>query len=117
MNKKRSFSLILYHVLEIHVHATVGSPKSEMEFLQLVEYFRYNIGGCKFSINDMYHGVLRSNKTPPSVYQENLPPQFPRSDPRLNLAVQKFDARIHFAVTKGYMFVVFTFGIEFRTKF
>jgi hypothetical protein len=68
--------------------------------LQDPGFFRraaYNIGGMRFSADDIEHGILRANRNAPT-----LPfPQFSSDDPRLVLSVRNPDPRIHFALVCG----------------
>ena len=52
------------------------------------------IGGFRYSLEDIEHGILRANRGLPFF----LGKQFAEDDPRLENAVWNFDARIHFAL-------------------
>ena len=63
----------------------------------LVSFFRraaYNVGGYRFSANDIEHGILRANRPHWAIPG----PQFGPSDPRLAWRVEPMDSRIHFAL-------------------
>lgn len=58
----------------------------------------YKIDDYFFSLDDIEHGVLRSNRPHPSRPDE---PFFGQNDPRLKFVVKNFDPRIHFALNCG----------------
>lgn len=57
----------------------------------------YQIGEYNFSLDDIEHGILRSNRVHPSKKITF----FSDSDPRMKLRVRTFDPRIHFALNCG----------------
>lgn len=71
--------------------------KSMMEKPFLVMFSKITIGGHRFSLDDIEHGILRKNRR--SLYK--LFRQFSKKDPRYQLLVQKLDYRIHFALNCG----------------
>lgn len=71
--------------------------KSMLEKPFLVMFSKVSIGGHRFSLDDIEHGVLRRNRR--SLYK--LCKQFSKRDPRYQLLVQKLDYRIHFALNCG----------------
>ena len=58
---------------------------------------KLNVGGYEFTLDDIEHGILRSNQRAPYKPWR----QFGRSDARINLIVRQFDYRIHFALNCG----------------
>jgi hypothetical protein len=57
----------------------------------------YEMGGFRFSLNEMEHGILRGNRRGPY----GLLKPFRTKDPRLELIVFPHDPRIHFALVCG----------------
>ena len=57
----------------------------------------YKIDEFLFSLDDIEHGVLRSNRLHPTKKMQFFSPD----DPRIKFCVKKFDPRIHFALNCG----------------
>ena len=115
-----SFTTDVYNSLTIHAISYLcqnslkqtienKSPQSMLSALggQFWSRFAYNINGHDFSLDDIEHGVLRSNKNHPSALFNLLMARrmhrqmFIRADPRLKYVVKQFDPRIHFALNCG----------------
>jgi len=85
------------------VHAVVyqftkgGLPQAPKDVDGFWRIHCYNVGGIIYSLDDMEHGVLRSNKGPPS----GSDPQFDEDDVRAKMIVKQLDPRIHFALNCG----------------
>lgn len=92
-----AFWINLYNALILHgvIHYDVtGSMLSDLGFFRRVAY---DVGGMRFSADDIEHGVLRGNRRHPY-----LPfPQFAKDDPRLMMSIEDPDPRIHFALVCG----------------
>ncbi len=84
-------ALILHGVIHYQVR---GSMLSDLGFFRRVGY---NVAGMRLSADDIEHGVLRGNRRHPFL---PIPP-FPPDDPRMMLAIQPMDPRIHFALVCG----------------
>jgi hypothetical protein len=97
--ERLAFWLNLYNALVIDGIIAYGVRHSETR-LGIFAFFRravYEVGGMRFSCDDIEHGVLRANRGHPL-----LPgPQFGASDPRRSGVVDPMDARIHFALNCG----------------
>ncbi len=94
-----AFWVNLYNALVIHAVIEFGIQESinEHGFGGQVRFFRqaaYNIGGMRFSLEDIEHGVLRANRGNPFQFS----PQIPPNDPRTTCVITPIDARIHFAL-------------------
>lgn len=93
-----AFWINLYNVLILDAVITFNVQKSVTEdWLGVITFFRraaYNVGGYRFSANDIEHGILRGNRGFP--YTPG--PHFASSDPRRQFVVTPFDPRIHFAL-------------------
>ena len=99
--ERLAFWLNLYNALIIDGIITYGVRRSIRGMrLGVFEFFRraaYEVGGMRFSCDDIEHGVLRANRGHPL-----LPgPQFGASDPRRSGTIDPMDARVHFALNCG----------------
>eukprot|EP00887_Chlorella_sp_A99_P001935 scaffold18.g1935.t1 len=104
------FAINAYNALVLHATAVLG-PAGEQGTLGRLRWFEgiaYDIGGLRFSANDLEHGVLRGNAPSPAslALVLGLPRSwagrsFKRGDPRAALAVEPIDPRIHFALNCG----------------
>ncbi len=96
-NQQIAFWINLYNALILHgvIHYNVsGSMLRDIGFFRRVAY---DVGGMRFSADDIEHGVLRGNRRHPY-----LPfPQFAQDDPRLMMSIEHPDPRIHFALVCG----------------
>jgi hypothetical protein len=96
--QRLAFWINLYNVLVLDATVTFGVSRSVTEGrLGVVSFFRraaYNIGGQRFSANDIEHGILRVNRPHRAIPG----PQFGPADPRLAWRVRPLDHRIHFAL-------------------
>jgi hypothetical protein len=81
-------ALILDAVIQFQVKGSISSS------LWLFRRAAYNIGGMRFSADDIEHGILRGNRRNPML---PLPP-FRSTDPRLKYRVSTIEHRIHFAL-------------------
>ena len=99
--ERLAFWLNLHNALVIDGIATYGIRQRVTEGrLGALGFFRraaYNVGGWRFSCDDIAHGILRGNSGHPF-----LPgPQFGTSDPRSEWIIDPSDARVHFALNCG----------------
>jgi hypothetical protein len=92
-----AFFLNIYNSLVIHATIQVGAAQGFLQRFAFFSKISYLIGGHKFSMNDLEHGVLRGNRTCPGM----LFAQFRRNDARLALSLETVDPRIHFALNCG----------------
>jgi len=95
--EKLAFFLNIYNVLVINANVEVGPPVRIFQRYKFFNKISYVIGGFVFSLNDIEHGILRSNAKPP--YSRRT--QFSRNDPRLPFILKKSEPRIHFALVCG----------------
>ncbi|GFO35033.1 hypothetical protein PoB_006153800 [Plakobranchus ocellatus] len=96
--EKKVFFINVYNSLTIH--GLLEQSKLPDSVLSVQQFFRtvgYNIGGLVYSLDDIEHGVLRSNKPHPA----SIKPMFAPSDPRLKFICKQLDPRIHFALVCG----------------
>jgi len=96
--EKLSFWINLYNLLMIDAVLQFGVQKSVTEgWFGVISFFRraaYLIGECRYSLEDIEHGILRTNRGHPFFPGKH----FAVNDPRLAHSVTTFDARIHFAL-------------------
>ncbi len=70
---------------------------AEPDTLAFFERPRLTIFGLPFSLDDIYHGLLRGN----AAAHGRLQPPMGRDDPRLAYTPIAFDERVHFALFRG----------------
>lgn len=96
--QRLAFWINLYNVLILDAAISFGVSRSVSEGrLGVVSFFRraaYDVGGQRFSANDIEHGVLRANRPSWAIPGR----QFGTSDPRLAWRLPALDPRIHFAL-------------------
>jgi hypothetical protein len=96
--ERLAFWINLYNVMVIDAAVSFGIRRSVTEGRAgVLAFFRraaYDVGGLRFSANDVEHGILRANRPHWSIPG----PQFGPGDPRLEWRVARFDPRIHFAL-------------------
>lgn len=100
-NERKAFFLNVYNCLVIH-GIVEGCNKSMFgEKAGRLFFYRtssYQIGPYSYSLDDIEHGILRSNKISPIPHSK---PQFPESDPRIAFKLATVDPRIHFGLNCG----------------
>jgi hypothetical protein len=87
----------IYNTAVIHGVIELGLERSVKEYPGFFDRINYEIGGFRFSLNEMEHGLLRGNRRHP--YRLLKP--FRERDPRLEFAIVPLDPRIHFALVCG----------------
>ena len=97
-NEQLAFWINLYNLLTIDAVISFGISKSVTEgWFGMIRFFRraaYNIGGKRFSLDDIEHGILRGNKG--HAYFPG--PHFSDNDPRIALVIKPINPKIHFAL-------------------
>lgn len=96
-NQRLAFWVNIYNTAVIHGVIELGLEVSVKEFRGFFNRVMYEIGGFRFFLNDMEHGILRGNRRHPY----GLLKPFRRKDPRLEFIVFPHDPRIHFALVCG----------------
>jgi glutaredoxin len=106
--EKIAFFLNVYNALVVHVTAVVGAPDGFFDRLTYFGRYKYEIGGCYYSCDDIEHGILRGNRPGAAslgaiVGKPGLSrgPFDATSDPRAQHVVLPVDPRIHFALVCG----------------
>ena len=96
--ERLAFWINLYNALVIDAVIHFGVRESVTEGrIGLLRFFRraaYNVGGFRFSCDDIEHGILRGNRGHLLIPG----PQFALSDPRRQWVLSPPDPRIHFAL-------------------
>lgn len=95
--QRLAFWINTYNTAVIHGVIELGLQQSVREFRGFFDRMTYEIGGFRFSLNEMEHGILRGNRRHP--YRLLRP--FRKRDPRLEFSVSPLDPRIHFALVCG----------------
>jgi len=95
--QRHAFWINIYNAAVIHGVIELGLKHSVKEVYNFFDRIVYEIGGYRFSLNDMEHGILRGNRRPP--YWLLRP--FGKKDSRRKLAIVPLDPRIHFALVCG----------------
>ena len=94
VKEKTAFWINLYNVLVIHGVIELGIRDSVNEVRNFFRRIRYTIDGREFTPDDIEHGILRSNRTPPYTPFR----VFGKKDSRLEYSLEDIDPRIHFAL-------------------
>ena len=96
-NQRLAFWINIYNTAVIHGVIELGLEKSVKELPGFFNRVMYEIGGFRFSLNEIEHGILRGNRRHPYGF---LKP-FRRKDPRMEFTITPLDPRIHFALVCG----------------
>jgi hypothetical protein len=86
-----------YNALLRHALHRLRPTGTVVTNLLLFERAVWWVGGHRFSLNDVEHGVLRKNQRPLPLW----PRPFAPSDPRYGLMLSRPEPRIHFALNCG----------------
>lgn len=92
-----SFWINVYNCLVIHGIIALGIKESVREVRGFFRRIAYNIGGWRFSPDDIEHGILRGNARHPYGLRRPFHPW----DGRRAFAVEPPEPRIHFALGCG----------------
>ncbi|XP_006819587.1 uncharacterized protein LOC102804375 [Saccoglossus kowalevskii] len=95
--EKLAFFINIYNALVIHANVKVGPPVNLWQRYKFFNVVSYIIGGHVYSLQDMENGVLRSNRKGVGM----LTKPFGAKDPRLQVALEKHEPGIHFALVCG----------------
>lgn len=93
-NERLAFWVNVYNALAVHAVARLGVRQSVREAAGFFHRAAYCIGGQRYDLDAIEHGVLRANRPP----LPGLPPPFAPDDPRLAAVVLPPDARVHLAL-------------------
>lgn len=92
-----AFWINVYNALAVHAIIALSVRRTVWEVLNFFGRVSYRVGPVVLSLEEIEHGILRGNR------KRVLPPwpALRRGDPRLALAVEPLDPRVHFALTCG----------------
>jgi hypothetical protein len=93
-DERMAFWLNLYNALMVDAVIRFGVRTSVNEVRGLFWRAAYRIGGLRFSLNDIEHGILRANAGHPAIPGAH----FAAGDPRRRFSLPALDPRIHFAL-------------------
>eukprot|EP01080_Neovahlkampfia_damariscottae_P011836 gene11836-5166_t len=96
--ERKCFFINTYNSLVIHAFVVHGAFKNPLERSKFFGMYKYDIGGLLYSLNDIVHGILRSNSPGPGSSKSHY---FAKNDKRLDYIIQQKDPRIHFALVCG----------------
>ncbi|MGD9892519.1 MAG: DUF547 domain-containing protein [Dehalococcoidia bacterium] len=96
-NERTAFWINLHNALVIDAVINFWLRESVREVPGFFHRAAYQIGGYRFALADIEHGVLRGNRP----LHPRLPSPFLAGDPRAALALDIVDPRIHFALNCG----------------
>jgi Protein of unknown function, DUF547 len=95
--ERMAFWINLYNVLIIHAVIAYGVRASVTEVAGIFDRAAYNVGGHRYSANDIEHGILRANAGTPFLPGQH----FNTLDPRRPLCMPAIEPRIHFTLVCG----------------
>jgi len=101
-DERVAFCVNLYNALMVHATVDrarrgVPMPGSTWERINFFGTTAYAVGGRRFALDDLEHGVLRANRRSPAA----LFSRFPAGDPRLAACLDAPEPRVHFALVCG----------------
>lgn len=96
-NARKAFWINLYNVLMIHGVLAYGAKESVEEIQGAFVRLAYIVGGYRYCLDDIEHGILRGNR----MHFVVPGARFGKRDPRRRYVVEKLDPRIHFALVCG----------------
>ncbi|NIS78746.1 MAG: DUF547 domain-containing protein [Anaerolineales bacterium] len=94
---RMAFWINLYNALILDAVVHYKIQGSLLRHFWIFRRAAYNVGGMRFSAEDIEHGILRGNRPHPTYHLR----MFTADDPRLELALDLMDPRIHFALVCG----------------
>ena len=101
-NELLAFFINIYNALVIHGTIERGVPANLWARYSFFSTTAYNIGGYKFTLNDIENGILRGNRASMATLYMRPFAASVEKDPRLKFTVtDPVEARIHFALNCG----------------
>jgi hypothetical protein len=95
--EKLAFWINLYNTIVVDGIIATGVKESVREVAGFFSKIKYNIGGFRFSPDDIEHGILRANRRKPLRPWKQFSPFHPKN----KFSLTYLDARIHFALVCG----------------
>lgn len=96
-DEKKAFWINLYNGLTNYQIISHQLKESVWELPDFFSGRKFRVGDFLMSLDDIEHGILRQN----GPRRNGKPRQFQSTDPMLELMVDQFDPRIHFALNCG----------------
>lgn len=96
-NEQKAFWINLYHIYTIYLILKLEIRNKVIDKPWIFFLPKISVGKYRFSLDDIEHGILRSNKRP--IY--GVLPQFLPWDSRRKLVCPTLDYRIHFVLYCG----------------
>jgi hypothetical protein len=97
--RKLAFWINLYNALVVDGVIAFDVKRSVRDDLGFFRRAAYNVGGLRYSVDDIEHGILRANRR--HFFPTLVLPQFGPDDLRLAFSLPEADPRIHFALFCG----------------
>lgn len=97
--EKLAFWINVYNALTIHAVIAFRPRRTVWSVPGFFQRAAYDVGGCRFSLHAIEHGVLRANRPAPYTWWRPFRASGPRR--RFALAEAEFDPRVHFALNCG----------------
>ncbi len=95
--ERTAFWINLYNALVLDAVISFGVTTSIRETPGFFHRAAYQVGGHRFALDEIEHGLLRRNR--PAF--PRLPPPFATDNPRVALGPGALDPRVHFALNCG----------------
>ncbi|KAJ3428374.1 electron carrier/ protein disulfide oxidoreductase [Anaeramoeba flamelloides] len=92
------FFINLYNTLTLHSFVINGVPKDKPSVEKFLRNSIYRINDYYFSLNDIYHGILRGNTDPKQTNNNYFKNYDLGYQEKCDLAITPMDPRIHFAL-------------------
>lgn len=96
-DERKAFWINIYNVLMIHGVIAYQAQNSVQDIRGTFERVAYIIGGLRYSLDDIEHGILRKNRGHIAIPGT----RFVERDPRRQNVLEQFDPRIHFTLVCG----------------
>lgn len=104
-NTKKTFFINIYNLMAKHAFVKLCPKKVKKGMFDKVNY---NVGGFIFSLDDIYHGILRRN----SKHPKRLTKMFLESDLRVSFVLKEEDPRIHFALNNANHTTLYEYHVD-----
>ncbi|OQS06396.1 kinase [Thraustotheca clavata] len=87
---RQTFFINIYNTMVLHGFIELGVPHTSDQYRAFEKDMFYRLGGLTFSLADIRHGILRSNRKPPSAFWGR---QLEAHDPRIAYCFRTRDPR------------------------
>uniref|UniRef100_A0A914DA18 DUF547 domain-containing protein n=1 Tax=Acrobeloides nanus TaxID=290746 RepID=A0A914DA18_9BILA len=109
-DERLALFLNIYNIMMVHITYVFGIPTTFWHKKKHVFFTYYMIGGHLYSINSIFNGILRGNRTGIGTLWE----PFGKEDRRLPLIIKDGEPLIHFAINNYTIFTapIRTYSIQ-----